>query len=71
MEKGEVDFWKGGVFWVIRDSNYKFILWLLLDLYTINGQTERFCITCYFLLMFLDYFVLLKNLLIVPYFINI
>ena len=33
MEKGEVDFWKGGVFWVIRDSNYKFyimtITWLI------------------------------------------
>ena len=26
MEKGEVDFWKGGVFWVIRDSNYKFYI---------------------------------------------
>ena len=37
---------------------------------TINVQTERFCINCYFSLMFLGYFFLLKFFLIVVYFIN-
>ena len=37
---------------------------------TIYMQNGRYCITCYFSVTFLDFFLLLKYFLIVSYFIN-
>ena len=65
--KRGINFWRG--FRIFRDSNYNFYITTLIWP-TIYTQVEKFCITFYFSLMFLAYFVLLKVFLIVSYFIN-
>ena len=71
MGKGESVFREGASgFRVFRDFNYKFHIATLIWR-TIYEQTERWCTTCYFSLMFLAYFVLLKvffnSLLLISY----
>ena len=62
----------GERFMICKDSNYKFYIMALIW-FTIYVETENCCITCYFPLIFLAFFVLLKGLLIVLiffYFVN-
>ena len=52
--KKVINFWRG--FGVFRDDHCKFHFTALIWL-TIFEETERHCITCYFSLMFLAYFI--------------
>ena len=52
--KNVINFWRG--FRVFRDDHCKFHFTTLIWL-TIFEETERHCITCYFSLMFLAYFI--------------
>ena len=67
-EKGVFNYWREGSKFLEKGIT-NFSSWLLFDS-TIKVYTERCCVTWYFSLTCLAYFVSLKDFLIVFYFIN-